>query len=485
MNAPGIIGIMLVITISVISQWWLRSFFAVFVAFCIFAAVEEAKYWARLGKLILLLFLLPSAASAEMVVVQSQDCANNRCAVQQGSGSGVIIGELRDRRAAVLTAGHVVRDATAVHIRWYEGQWLSASVLAARTDTVADLAVLAVRIPGKWTCNEVSSQLPPSSASVLVAGFPGANVPALELRGTIAGNTVQSVTARGGMSGGPVLYDGRVVGIVRGFYSQGKPDTNCTSGPVITQWLHETLGYIPADPHNRTAKPAVKPSRAALVPRPPEDLPALPIVAKHSGETAAEILAGQRPKFVTPVVASPPLPPSPTIAVAAPVIPPVASAPPEVIAQPATGGVVTTIGKVADVAATAWTIAQWGGLIGATGGIGGLVMGGIALARTFRRIATTARAPPVEHPQPITPQPPRQSPLPSPITIENPPPPQVVIPETRFTPVERETFSEAYTWAVGKYVGRNPGAEGTMVALDALIWQYLESKGIKRPKSQL
>lgn len=231
-----------------------------------------------------------------------------------------------------------------------------------------------------------------------------------------------------------------------------------------------------------TEKPAVKPSPTALAPPPPEDEPASPIVA--------EVVTAERPQFVPSAVSSLPLPPPPTVAVDDPVIPPIPQLTathrdsPEVVAQPQPSGLGSAIGKVAGVASAAWTIAQWGGLIGATGGVGGLIMGGIALARTFRRITTTARAPPVAPVQPIATQPETPSQQPQPITIENPPPAQVVLSETRFTPVERDTFAQAHSWAVDTYVRRNPGAEGTMVALDALIWQYLESKGIKRTQTQ-
>lgn len=50
MNTPGILAIMHVVLIALISQWWLRLFFAVPCAFAILAAVEEAKTWKAVGK---------------------------------------------------------------------------------------------------------------------------------------------------------------------------------------------------------------------------------------------------------------------------------------------------------------------------------------------------------------------------------------------------------------------------------------------------
>lgn len=274
-------AILFIVNIAIIDKWWLRSLFAPIGAWCVLAAVEEAKYWARLGKMILLLLLLPSVCSAETVVVhtQSQDCiSGNRCAVLQGRGTGVIIGSTRDGRAAILTAGHVVAGAEQVQISWYHRQLLTATVVASRNDAMIDAALLAVRIPGEWNCNPLSDKVTPD-VDVDVTGYPESQA-CIVMRGTLSGATISRATVRQGMSGGPVLRDGAVVGIIRGHYANGNRDSICTPGPVLCSWLRETIGYVPGC-EQPTPKPAVKPSPIAVAPPPPrDDVDLSPILAR-------------------------------------------------------------------------------------------------------------------------------------------------------------------------------------------------------------
>ncbi len=128
--------------------------------------------------------------------------------------------------------------------------------------------------------------------------------------------------------------------------------------------------------------------------------------------------------------------------------------------------------KVAGVAQTAITIATWLGVTGATGGTSGLILGGIALWRTLRRRkeSITARDPPaVVKPPPV-------------ITVESPPLPQAIVPETRFAPYERDTFAEAFAWAEAELVRKYPGSVSTLETMKGLIDQFLSAKGIKRSK---
>ena len=106
-------------------------------------------------------------------------------------------------------------------------------------------------------------------------------------------------------------------------------------------------------------------------------------------------------------------------------------------------------------------------MTGATGGTGGLILGGIALWRTLRRRkeSITARDPPA---------PPKAPPV---VTIENPPPPQAIVPETRFAPYERDTFAEAFAWAETELVRKYPGSVSTLETMKGLIDQFLSAKG--------
>jgi hypothetical protein len=124
------------------------------------------------------------------------------------------------------------------------------------------------------------------------------------------------------------------------------------------------------------------------------------------------------------------------------------------------------IDAAAGVAQTAITVATWLGITGATGGTGGLILGGIALWRTLRRRKESVTA--------------RDPPAPTVITVDSPPPPQAIVPETRFAPYERDTFAEAFAWAEAELVRKYPGSVSMLEAMKGLIDQFLSGKGLKR-----
>ena len=140
--------------------------------------------------------------------------------------------------------------------------------------------------------------------------------------------------------------------------------------------------------------------------------------------------------------------------------------PPPVAAHDRTLG--DKLDTVAGIAQTAITVATWLGITGATGGAGGLILGGIALWRTLRRRRESVTA--------------RDPPTPPVITVDSPPPPQAIVPETRFAPYERDTFAEAFSWAEGELVRKYPGSVSTLEAMKGFIDQFLSAKGIKRPQ---
>mgnify|MGYP007059515113 FL=1 len=91
--------------------------------------------------------------------------------------------------------------------------------------------------------------------------------------------------------------------------------------------------------------------------------------------------------------------------------------------------------------------------------------------RTLRRqaVPTPARDPPGVGPPPV-------------ITVDTPPPPQAIVPETRFAPYERDTYAEAFAWAETELVRKYPGAVSTLETLKGLIQQFLSAKGVKPTK---
>lgn len=143
---------------------------------------------------------------------------------------------------------------------------------------------------------------------------------------------------------------------------------------------------------------------------------------------------------------------------------------PDVIQPTSDSGANDRIDRVAGLVEKAVTVATWLGVTGATGGAGGLVLGGIALWRTLRR----RRKRPARDPSSISIDKPQV------VTVDSPPPPQAIIPETRFAPYERDTFAEAFAWAEAEMARKYPGSVGTMESIKGLIDQFLSGRGVKR-----
>ena len=173
------------------------------------------------------------------------------------------------------------------------------------------------------------------------------------------------------------------------------------------------------------------------------------------------------PAVVPPAVTTPEAPPVPetptTQPESAPVSTPVATAE----SSAPTNNAVERMGRMVEKAAR---LATWLGVGGMTGGAGGLLLGGLALWRTFRRRKRQShpgRDPPLAEQPPV-------------VTVDTPPPPQAIVPETRFAPYERDTFAEAFAWAETELARKYPGSVGTLESLRGLIDQYLAAKGLTR-----
>ena len=163
-----------------------------------------------------------------------------------------------------------------------------------------------------------------------------------------------------------------------------------------------------------------------------------------------------------PPVETPPAPP--------PTEPPADPAPVEPEPSSPSVDIEQRLDRVLGVAQTAVTVATWLGVSGTTGGVAGLILGGIALFRErrySRREQPAARDPPaVVEPPPV-------------VTVDAPPSPPVIVPETKFAPYERDTFAQAFAWAQGELARKYPGAVGTLETLKGLIDQFLSAKGVR------
>ena len=174
------------------------------------------------------------------------------------------------------------------------------------------------------------------------------------------------------------------------------------------------------------------------------------------------------PDPVAPASQSPEVEEDRPATVEAPVTIPAVAEPP----APTTPAITDRLDRLSGLVQSAVSIATWLGVGGATGGAGGLILGGLALWRTLRRR---------RDPKPARDPPPNVIPPPV-VTVDSPPPPQAIVPETRFAPYERDTFAEAFAWAESELVRKYPGAVSTLEALKGLINQFLSAKGVKPTK---
>jgi hypothetical protein len=131
-----------------------------------------------------------------------------------GTGAGALVSP----DGFVLTAAHVVGDDPLVSVAWSGGVEPGRVV---RRDTVSDLAL--IRLDGShYPCFAASDLLPPVGGEVLVIGSPAGELTSSVSKGIVSG--VRSIggiplvqtdaEVNPGNSGGPLVHDGQVVGIV-------------------------------------------------------------------------------------------------------------------------------------------------------------------------------------------------------------------------------------------------------------------------------
>ncbi len=188
----------------------------------------------------------------------------------------------------------------------------------------------------------------------------------------------------------------------------------------------------------------------------------------------------QRDAVPDPVESAPPQTdgePEPPATVESPVIDPLATEPPAptVPNEPSVAtspDITDRLDRLSGLVQTGVSIATWLGVGGMTGGAGGLILGGLALWRSLRR--RRSPKPARDPPEKFTP--------PSVVTVDSPPPPQAIVPETRFAPYERDTFAEAFAWAEAEMARKYPGSVSTLESIKGLINQFLAAKGVKSAK---
>ncbi len=198
-------------------------------------------------RVITILFVLMTAsvvqAQALAIRTTETDCTGNACTQIVGTGACAFVGNIEDR-SVYITAAHNINNARTVQVG-YGGKWWGAAVKYREYSGSADYAIIeTVRIPAK-TCFEVSNRIPQDGSAAVAYGYSQGIYNLRSLRARIRirnGDGYFTKIVAKGDSGGPILVNGQVVGIIKGHDYQ---QTIYTDSVRIRRKLVSIYGRIP------------------------------------------------------------------------------------------------------------------------------------------------------------------------------------------------------------------------------------------------
>lgn len=182
-------------------------------------------------------------AQALAIRTTETDCTGNACTQIVGTGACAFVGNIEDR-SVYITAAHNINKARTVHVG-YGGKWWGASVKYREYTADADYAILETQQIPAQKCFEVASRVPVGGANAMACGYSqgiyNMRVLRAKIRATPSGRYFSKIVAKGD-SGGPILVNGQVVGIIKGHdYHQ----TIYTDSVRIRQRLIAMYGRMP------------------------------------------------------------------------------------------------------------------------------------------------------------------------------------------------------------------------------------------------
>ena len=195
--------------------------------------------------LILFVLLFCSAAQAQALAVRTTEteCTPQGCRQLTGTGACAFVGNVGER-SVYLTAAHNVLKSRTVHVG-YGGHWWPARVVFQDYRDNIDYAILETQKIPATVCFEVSDRQPQDGVDAVAYGYSNGvyNLRSLraKIRVTRDGRYFSKVVARGD-SGGPILVNGQVVGIIKGHNTQSTVYTNSV---LIRGQLLQLYGRIP------------------------------------------------------------------------------------------------------------------------------------------------------------------------------------------------------------------------------------------------
>ncbi|WP_417395082.1 hypothetical protein [Gimesia chilikensis] len=208
--------------------------------------------------LFLLVMLSTSCLHAQALAVRTTEtnCTPQGCRQLIGTGACAFIGNIGER-SVYITAAHNVIQARTIHVG-YGGTWWEARVVFKRYEEEIDYAILEThRIPASH-CFILSDTQPIDGMEAIAYGYSNGvyNLKSLRahIRVTRRGHCFSRLVAKGD-SGGPILVNGQIVGIIKG---HDQTHTIYTDSMLIRNKLIDLYGRLPDchPPVNRKANPA-------------------------------------------------------------------------------------------------------------------------------------------------------------------------------------------------------------------------------------
>ena len=194
----------------------------------------------------LFVLMITSAVQAQALAVRviESECTLTGCRQSIGTGACAYIGNIEDR-SVYLTAAHNVLQAKTIYVG-YGGQWWGARVVYKDYRDDIDYAIIETRKISATKCFAVAESQPAQGVEAVAYGYSNGIYNMKSLRARIRvdqnGRFFSKIVAKGD-SGGPILVNGQVVGIIKGHdYS----NTIYTDGVLIRQQLIKQYGGLPA-----------------------------------------------------------------------------------------------------------------------------------------------------------------------------------------------------------------------------------------------
>ncbi len=188
-----------------------------------------------------------------------RECDLENCRSFTASGSAVHLGRTESNAHVFLTAAHnlaplspnaIVMDSTEISVL-VEGHWLPASVIRSTGKQGIDLALLKVEAPlTQLRCLRLNHKPLRPSDSVYLAGFPqGGEIRVIQGR-VVSTNFLNFPLAIDqkpiqGESGGAVVIDGELAGIISGYPTIGQSACLFTNAESIQDFLQTSLKNDP------------------------------------------------------------------------------------------------------------------------------------------------------------------------------------------------------------------------------------------------